>query len=213
MPQHVLDPYPLDPTAAGGAVRPVHPTASREPVRIGARLRASRLAQGLTVAQVAESAGLTRGFLSRVERDETSPSVATLITVCQVLSMPVGDLFESVENDLVRLAEAPLINMGGTGVEERLLTPRGQGRVQLLRSMLQPGASGGAEPYTINCDVEVLHVVSGVLELRLGNEVSLLRAGDTATFPGREPHTWRNGHDGVTETVWVLVPAAWSGSS
>lgn len=194
-------------------MKPVHPTASREPVRIGAKLRASRMAQGMTVAQVAEASGLTRGFLSRVERDETSPSVSTLITVCQVLSLPVGDLFETIESDLVRLDDAPFINMGGTDVVERLLTPRGQGRVQVLHSVMQPGANGGTEPYTINCDVEVLHVVTGTIELRIGNDWHDLAAGDTMTFPGREPHTWRVSASEQTEVIWVLVPAPWSGSN
>lgn len=193
-------------------MKPVHPRASREPVRIGAKLRASRLAQGLTVAQVAEASGLTRGFLSRVERDETSPSVSTLITICQVLSLPVGDLFETVESDLIRLDDAPLINMGGSDVVERMLTPRGQGRVQILRSVMQPGATGGDDPYTVNCDVEVLHIVSGELRLRLGNEWHELAAGDTMTFPGREPHTWRNESGTETVALWMLVPAPWSGS-
>jgi transcriptional regulator with XRE-family HTH domain len=193
-------------------MKPVHPRASRQPVRIGAKLRASRLAQGLTVAQVAEASGLTRGFLSRVERDETSPSVSTLITICQVLSLPVGDLFETVESDLISIDDAPLINMGGTDVIERMLTPRGQGRVQILRSVMQPGASGGEDPYTVNCDVEVLHVVLGRLRLRLGNEWHDLSAGDTMTFPGREPHTWRNDSAEETIALWTLVPAPWSGS-
>ncbi|BAU33040.1 helix-turn-helix domain-containing protein [Microcella alkaliphila] len=193
-------------------MKPVHPRASREPVRIGVKLRASRLAQGLTVAQVAEASGLTRGFLSRVERDETSPSVSTLITICQVLSLPVGDLFETVESDLIRLDDAPLINMGGSDVVERMLTPRGQGRVQILRSVMQPGATGGDDPYTVNCDVEVLHIVSGELRLRLGNEWHELAAGDTMTFPGREPHTWRNESASETVALWMLVPAPWSGS-
>lgn len=193
-------------------MKPVHPRASREPVRIGAKLRASRLAQGLTVAQVAEASGLTRGFLSRVERDETSPSVSTLITICQVLSLPVGDLFETIESDHITLDEAPFINMGGTDVAERLLTPRGQGRVQIIRSVMQPGATGGDDPYTVNCDVEVVHVIGGTLQFRLGNEWHTLVAGDTMTFPGREPHTWRNDSDDDTVVIWMLVPAPWSGS-
>lgn len=194
-------------------MRPVHPTASDDRVRVGSRLRASRRAQGLTIEQVAEATGLTKGFISRVERDETSPSVATLLTICQVLSLSVGSLFEAAQTAVVALADAPRINMGGTGAVERLLTPRGQSRVQVLRSTLEPGADGGAELYTVNCDVEVVHVAVGELTLRFPDRVVELATGDTLTFPGREPHTWHNPGTGRAEIIWTLVPAAWSGSS
>jgi transcriptional regulator with XRE-family HTH domain len=194
-------------------MRPVHPTPSGSPLAIGAKLRATRLAQSLTMADVAAASGLSTGFISRVERDETSPSVSTLVTLCQVLSLPLGSLFEPPENEIVALADAPLINMGGVRAVEKLLTPRSEARVQLLRSVLGPGASGGDELYTINCDLEVLHVLRGSLRVRLvSGEIDLVE-GDTMTLAGREPHSWDNVSGGETELIWTIVPAAWSGSS
>ncbi|MEU5402274.1 helix-turn-helix domain-containing protein [Streptomyces sp. NPDC005963] len=193
-------------------MKALHPTPSALPVRVGARLRACRQAQGLTIEQVAAATNLTRGFVSRVERDETSPSVATLVTLCQVLSLPVGSLFEDAETEVVRLADAPHINMGGRGVVDRMITPRGQSRVQLLRSVLEPGADGGEDLYTINCEVEVLHVISGELTVFFTSRTVALTSGDTLTFSGREPHNWRNTGASVAEVLWTFVPAAWSGS-
>ncbi|MCO7220544.1 helix-turn-helix domain-containing protein [Klenkia sp. PcliD-1-E] len=190
-----------------------HPAPSGEPLRIGAKLRATRRAQGLTIDQLAEATALTKGFISRVERDETSPSVASLVTLCQVLSLPVGALFDDAVQRVVPLADAPLINMGGSGAVERLLTPRAESRVQLLRSTLQPGASGGAQLYTINCDVESVHVLRGRVTLRFASESVELAEGDTLTFSGRDPHTWVNPSDGESEIMWTIVPAAWSGSA
>src|SRR4051794_32037269 len=83
---------------------------------IGARLRTARQAAGLTLAAVAEQAGLTKGFLSRLERDEVSPSVASLVTVCGILGIGVGSLFEAPQTSLVRAGEAPPINFGGQGL-------------------------------------------------------------------------------------------------
>ena len=51
--------------------------------------------------------GLTKGFLSRVERDMTSPSVASLITLCDVLSISVGSLFEAPDVQVVRGRHRP----------------------------------------------------------------------------------------------------------
>jgi transcriptional regulator with XRE-family HTH domain len=194
-------------------MKPLHPTPSPSPLLIGAKLRGTRLGQGLTIAQVAEATGLTKGFISRIERDETSPSVVTLLTICQVLSLPVGSLFEPPEHEVIPLEDAPFINMGGIRAVERLLTPRNESRVQLLRSVLEPGASGGDEFYTINCDIEVVHVLAGELILRFPRGDVALKTGDSVTLPGREPHTWSNASDSVTELIWTIVPAAWSGSA
>lgn len=193
-------------------MRPVNPTAATERIRIGAKLRATRLAQGLTLEQLALAAGVTRGFLSRVERDDTSPSVATLVQICQVLSLPVGSLFEAPEVQRIALADAPRINMGGHDVVEWLITPRGEDRVQVIRSSVEPNGSGGAEPYTIACDIEVLHLLSGSITVHLPGRDEDLSAGDTLTFPGRTPHTWQAHADGA-ELLWTLIPAAWSGTS
>ena len=188
-------------------------TSSSAKVRIGARLRAARRRQNLTIDQLADSTGLTKGFISRVERDETSPSVATLVTLCEVMHLPVGSLFETPETELVKAADAPLINLGGTGAEERLLSPRGQAKVQFIRSRVEPGGSGGPDMYTLNSEIEVLHVLTGAVEVAFVDGTVRVEAGDALTFPGREPHTWVNPDPGrPAEVVWVLVPAPWSGS-
>lgn len=179
---------------------------------IGPKLRSTRLAQGLTIDQLAVATGLNKGFISRVERDETSPSVATLLTICQVLSLPIGTLFEPPEHEVIDLKSAPIVNFGGSSVDDRLITPRGEAGIQMLRSTLGLGAHGGADFYTIACEVEVLHVLRGSVTLRFPQEELDLARGDTVTFAGRQPHTWVNRSQGESEVIWAIVPAAWSGS-
>ncbi|TDQ02275.1 XRE family transcriptional regulator [Leifsonia sp. 115AMFTsu3.1] len=193
-------------------MRAVHPEPSGAPVKIGAKLRASRLAQQITIDQLAASTGLSKGFISRVERDESSPSVATLVMICQALSLQIGALFEAADTALIELDDAPPINMGGAGTTDRLVTPRGQAALQMLRSAVNPGASGGQELYTINCEVEVLHVFKGTLTVVFVEEELSVGEGATLTFPGRVPHTWRNDGSEVAEVSWTMIPAAWSGS-
>ncbi|GAB3869174.1 helix-turn-helix domain-containing protein [Nocardioides maradonensis] len=188
-------------------------SVSAEPgqrARIGARLRAARVRQGLTLDNVAGAAGVTKGFLSRLERDETSPSVATLQVICEVLSLPIGSLFEAPEHDVVRAEEAPGILLVGDGVDERLLTPRGQPQVQVVRSTVQSGGSGGDDLYTLDCDVEIVHVLKGRIEVVMVDTTVRLGPGDTLTFKGREPHTWRNlDEKRSAELMWIIAPAAW----
>lgn len=191
---------------------PVSPT--HQEVRIGAKLRAARQAHGYTLDQVAASAGLTKGFLSRIERDETSPSVASLIALCQVMSIDVGSLFTVPEVALVRRQSAPSINLGGSGVSERLMTPRGQSRLQLVHSVIDPGGTGGSELYTLNCELEVAYCLKGAVDLLFNDRRQRLEAGDALTFAGGEPHTWVNASDSrKAELIWALVPAPWSGSA
>ena len=185
---------------------PVEP--SNVPVAIGSRIRAARQAQRLTIEQVADATGLTKGFLSRVERDLTSPSVASLVTLCQVLSVSVGDLFAAPETHLTRRDDGPRISLGGQGIVERLLTARSERRLQILQATIEPRGRGENELYAVDCDVDVLHVVKGRIKLILTNEEYDLEEGDTVSFPGREPHTWVNPTDETVEVLWILVPAA-----
>ncbi|NYE96400.1 transcriptional regulator with XRE-family HTH domain [Psychromicrobium silvestre] len=184
---------------------------SSAPVAIGSRIRAARQAQRLTIDQVADATGLTKGFLSRVERDLTSPSVASLVTLCQVLSISIGELFAVPETHLVRHEEGPRISLGGDGIVERLLTARSERRLQILRAQIAPHGRGESELYAVDCEVDVLHIISGTLTLLMTNESYDLSAGDTLSFPGREPHSWINHTEEPVEALWILVPAA-SGS-
>jgi mannose-6-phosphate isomerase-like protein (cupin superfamily) len=152
--------------------------------------------------------------LSRVERDDASPSVASLVALCEVLNLDVGTLFSTPEVALVRPDTAPAINLGGTGVKERLMTPRSQSRLQLIHSFVDPGGNSGADMYTINCELEVLCVISGAVDLTFRHGAQRLETGDTLTFPGGEPHSWANRSEREpAELIWVLIPAPWSGSA
>ena len=185
---------------------PVEPASA--PLAIGARIRAARQGRHMTMDQVAEATGLTKGFLSRVERDLTSPSVASLVTLCRVLSRPVGDLCSAPETQLTRIEDAPRISLGGQGIVERLITPRSETRVQVIRAEIEPHGRGESEPYSVDCDVDVMHVHSGTIHAVVGSEDFTLHAGDTLSFPGREPHTWDNPTDQPALVYWILAPAA-----
>ena len=177
-------------------------------VRIGARLRAARLARGLSIGTVAEASGLTKGFLSRLERDAASPSVASLVAVCDVLGLRVGALFDAPEAAVVRAGEGRLIELGAQATVERLLTPGTQQQVEVVHSLIEGGGHGGAELYALDCETEFVYVVSGRLELELENDTVGLSPGDAMTFPGRTPHTWRNlSRCEPCEVLWVMSPA------
>jgi transcriptional regulator with XRE-family HTH domain len=176
--------------------------------RIGAQLREARLASRQSMAEVAERSGLTKGFLSKVERDLTSISVASLMRLCDALGISVGSLFQASNGEVIRKGEYPPINFGGNGVREYLLTPAGEKRVQAILSDIDPGGGSGSEPYALPTDVEFVFVVSGRLEISVAGQVRTLDAGDALTFPSRAEHMFHVlPASGPAQVLWVVSPA------
>lgn len=182
---------------------PIQPTGTGHAV--GRRLRELRQDRHLTMDQVAEFTGLTKGFLSRVERDLTSPSVTSLIAICKVLGVSPGEVLDTPELSLVRLDEAPRVSLGGEGITEQLVTPPGTRELQVIRAVISPGGRGETDLYTVDCTVESLHVIQGPFTLITPDDELTLETGDTVTFPGTEPHSWSNPGDGAAVVLWILA--------
>jgi len=177
--------------------------------RIGDRLKAVRQARRLTLTDVAEASGLTKGFLSKLERDQATASVAALVRVCAALGISPGSLFEAAPGgEAVRAGNYPPISFGGQGLTEYLLTPTGERRVQAILSEIAPGGGSGEEAYALPAEVEFVFVLEGDLEVTVAGEVTTLGPGDAFTFsPGAE-HGFRSLRtDGVTRVLWVFAPA------
>jgi transcriptional regulator with XRE-family HTH domain len=179
------------------------------PAGIGAQLRAARLAARKSMAEVAAEAGLTKGFLSKLERDLANVSVASLMRLCDALGISVGALFEPSKGEVVRAAERPPVYFGGTaGMREYLLTPSAERRVQAILSDIEPGGGSGPEPYSLPADVEFAFVLRGSLEVAVEGERVTLGAGDALTFAASAPHAFRaDPAAGPAQVLWVVSPA------
>jgi len=176
--------------------------------RIGAQLRAARQASRMSMAEVAEQSGLTKGFLSKLERDLTNVSVASLIRLCGALGISVGTLFEAAKGEVVRKGHYPPINFGGQGIREYLLTPAGEKRMQAILSEIEPGGGSGNEPYSLPTDVEFAMVLAGQLNVVVAGEELTLNAGDAFTFQSSTDHTFAVPLSaGPTTVLWVFSPA------
>lgn len=188
-------------------MRVLEPDPYPQRARIGSRLRGARIARHLTIKQVAESCGLTEGFISRLERDLTSPSVATLVSLCAVLKIDAGDLLSHTEAAHIRLGSAPKLRTQTEGNEEHLLTPRQESRLQVIHAVLDPGATGSSQNYSVNSPVHFVHVIEGRLTLSFQDGSWELVAGDSLTFDGNESHTWTTPEETGATVIWCLTPA------
>jgi len=184
------------------------PDAVPDGTPIGAQLKAARLAARKTMAEVAEQSGLTKGFVSKLERDLTNVSVASLIRLCEALDVSVGSLFEASVGEVVRRGDRPPINFGGRRMAEYLLTPSGEKRVQAILSDIEPGGGSGDEPYSLPADVEFVFVLAGQLQITVAGEQITLEQGDAFTFPPSTLHTFRVAPlAGRAQVLWVFSPA------
>ena len=184
------------------------PLAARSDTpKVGARVRSLRRERGLTIEQLAAATGLTKGFISQLERDRTAPSLASIARICDALGVRLGDIFEDEPRPaLVRRAERPLAN-GVPSTRNHLLSLREERRFKAIESEIAPGAGAGDELSSLPGEMEFVYVLDGSLELRLGEETHVLETGDALTYPLSKPHTWRNGSEVESlRVLWLSVP-------
>lgn len=174
---------------------------------LGERIRHAREARHLSLAMVAERSGLTKGFLSRVERDATSPSVASLVSICDAIGIPPSDIFAVPKAVVLRASEQPHATLPGTLVTDTLLTAPVERKLTVIETIAGPEGSGGEKLYSLPCETEVCYVVEGEIEIILDTESYRLSVGDSITFDGTVPHTWRSiSQMENCRIIWILAP-------
>jgi transcriptional regulator with XRE-family HTH domain len=174
---------------------------------IGQHLREKRRQLDLTLDQVAAEVGLTKSFLSDIERDKTSPSVASLLALCDVLKIPVGSLFDAGQSALVRADQRQHVQFGGIKVNDQLITSANAQRLRGIWSEIEPGGTGGEKLYSLRCDEELVLVISGEVVIQIETEKHHLKAGDAMTFDPRRAHTFYNpSTKNKAVAVFVITP-------
>jgi transcriptional regulator with XRE-family HTH domain len=184
------------------------PLAARNDTpKVGARVRSLRRERGLTIEQLAAATGLTKGFISQLERDRTAPSLSSIARICDALGVRLSHIFEREETPaVVRRNERPKVDSYFPS-ENHLLSSRDEERFQAIESEVAPGAGAGEELYSLPGEVEFVYVLEGTLEMLVGDEKHLLNEGDAFTYPLSKPHTWRNASDTETlRVLWLAVP-------
>jgi transcriptional regulator with XRE-family HTH domain len=177
---------------------------------VGPRLRQLREQKGLSARQVAQLAGLTPAYLSRLENGRLSPTVATLAKVVEAMGETMATLFAEPpgpQHPVVRRAERHL--MRSRGVLDSQVTPGWAKGLEVLESLVDPGQASSDGLHTHAGDEECVLVLEGELELFLGEDRHHLRLGDSATFSSRTPHRWRNPSSEPARLLWIFTPASY----
>src|SRR6056300_735822 len=165
-------------------------------VAIGREVRAHRKQKGITVAELSMQTDLSIGMLSKIENGNTSPSLTTLQTLANVLSVPLTSFFRQYEE-----RREAVHTKAGEGVEIDREGTRAGHQYNVLGHI--GGNSSGVivEPYLITLSeksdtfetfqhsgIETIYMLEGEVEYRHGNNTFTLKPGDTLFFDSDAPH-------------------------
>ena len=178
------------------------------PPEVGATLQRLRLARGLTLEDLSRIAGVSKSMLSQIEREKANPTIAITWRLANALGVQIGELLSSEVRsaELIRVVDAheiPTLPGAHAGYSLRILGPMDlAGKYEWYELILAPGgelASQAHDPGT----GEHLTVITGTVELEVGNEKKKIRHGATARYSADHNHVIRN--TGKTEAKAVLV--------
>jgi DNA-binding transcriptional MerR regulator/mannose-6-phosphate isomerase-like protein (cupin superfamily) len=171
---------------------------------IGSRFRKLRLQRGDSLTTVANAVGVSKGFLSNLERSRSGVSVSLMHKLAEYYGLNILDLFNPIANTrpLVRPADRKSLE-AGPGVRMALLA-YGKNTMEPNLFHVAPGAGSGGS-YTHEGE-EFLYLVRGRLIIALDEHEFRLRAGDSFYFDSKTQHRWVN--PGNTETIilWINTP-------
>lgn len=150
--------------------------------RLGARIKALRLAGGLTLDQLADRSGVSRAMISRVERAESSPTAALLDRLCVGLGIVLSALFreDTQASPLARRADQPVWTDPGSFYVRRSVSPPGTGSaIEIVEVEMPPGGRVllDAARAAQRLDQQVW-VLAGEMVVTLGETAHRLAAGD-----------------------------------
>jgi transcriptional regulator with XRE-family HTH domain len=187
------------------------PAAAPEPAAeldIGERLRQLREHYGLSQRALAARADVTNGMISMVEQNRSSPSVATLKKILGGFPMSLAEFFAAgqPEQPKIFFAADELVEIAGGLISYRQVGANLEGKaLQLLHERLLPGADTGSDMLRHDAEEGGI-VLRGEMELTVGMQTRVLRAGDAYSFSSRIPHRFRNVGDEPCEVVSACTP-------
>ncbi len=177
-----------------------------ETFSVGEKLRKLRVERNISQRDLAKLANLSPNAISLIERDETSPSVATLQSLANALNVRMAYFFEEETPASVIHVKAgarPKIASEGVvieGVGKNLP----QQELEPFFITLKPRAGSGGERQVVHSGHEFVQCIQGKIEYVVDGKIYLIERGDILIFEATLPHLWRNPFDEEARFVLVL---------
>jgi transcriptional regulator with XRE-family HTH domain len=180
----------------------------RHVLTLGATLRSTRRASGLTVEALAAASSVSAGLISQLERGQGNPSFLTLRRLAAALDVPIGRFLQGPEPEtamVVRAGERKRLHLANESLTYELLTPNLGGALEVLRSQIPPGFDNRERPFQ-HTGEECVHLLTGCLDVSVGARCFTLNEGDSITYDSGIPHWWANSSGAGAVIIGVVTP-------
>lgn len=174
-------------------------------MNIGSKIKRLRQANGLTLEELANRSELTKGFLSQLERDLTSPSVATLEDILEALGTNLQEFFsEKPTEQIVFKKDDFFINEQDDYIISYIIPNAQKNEMEpILIELDKQKQSMIIDPHE---GQEFGYVVQGKIKLIYGDNEFILKKGETFYLKGLVSHYIVNPSETRAKVIWVSTP-------
>ena len=172
---------------------------------IGSKIKRLRLSNQLTLEELANRSELTKGFLSQLERDLTSPSIATLENILEALGTNLKDFFSEDEDEQIVFSKDDFFENTYDDYKISYIIPNSQKNEMepILIELKEDKKSMEIDPHD---GEEFGYVIQGKVTLVNGEEEYDVKKGETFYLKGNLPHYIINKNDTLAKVIWVSTP-------
>ncbi len=176
-------------------------------MEIGDKIRSLRIAKGLTQEELANRCELSKGFISQVENDLTSPSIATLVDILEILGTNLTEFFSENSEERITYKSDDMFETEDEDLKYSLkwLVPSAQKNdMEPIMLTLEPdGRYIEEEPHE---GEEFGFVLNGSVILHLGNKSYKVKKGESFYFKPKLNHYLSNPGKTVAKVIWISTP-------
>lgn len=174
-------------------------------MQIGEKLKRLRVKNQLTLEELANRSELTKGFLSQVERNLTSPSIATLADILEALGTTLGEFFAEEKDERVVFSAADFFENEQEDYKISYIVPNAQ-KNDMEPILLELGKGGCSQELQPGEGEEFGYVLQGKIVLHYGDREYVLKKGQTFYYKGDRTRFIENLWDTVAKVIWVSTP-------
>ncbi len=179
----------------------------RDFMKIGNKIKMLRVKNGLTQEELADRSELSKGFISQIERDLTSPSIATLVDLLQCLGTNLKDFFNEIDDEkLVFSRDDAFVKENPELQHEiRWIVPDSQ-KNRMEPIILKLAAGGASETDDPHEGEEFGYVLAGSIFVNLANRKYRVRKDESFYFKPNAVHSISNAGKTEAKLLWVSTP-------
>ena len=174
-------------------------------MNIGEKIKQLRILNGLTQEDLEDRAELSKGFISQLERDLTSPSITTLLDILQCLGTTAKEFFDDEDDEQVVFRTEDYFEKEDSELQNRIswIIPNAQ-KNMMEPILLELEPEGSTYPDTPHEGEEFGYVLRGSIEIHIGRRVIKAKKGESFYFTSSKTHYIKS-RAGAT-LIWVSTP-------